>query len=319
MAQEAQDEKKKSEAHRTSDSISEEEWNKYSSSCDKIREKIDDIITNREKYNFKLSQESSNNEFLKSKLSQKRLSKTITIKTKTYSCNIHPQEPTLFLSETIVPGNIKKVFDAWIDPSIRQKWDKSSLNSHQTFFDKNCAKKDENDNKNNDDDVSLDKILLWSNDTAPAAGGLVSARNFVSLVKIGFEFDKMGDVSNARYARRAHTSSHFIEHDKYKIKKGFVRGQVIRSGVTMRRIDIKNEKDCQMFDQFVSLTNKKSKNSGSGNISDDIKKWTEWIKVTDINQVKIGGWVSDKISAFAMGSFSDDTLKAHRLHMFDQL
>lgn len=131
-------------------------------------------------------------------------------------------DPRIWYLETLCPGNPTAICETIRDCKNRLKWD---LNV-------SCSKKIPIDHDANDTNLQIAYTA-----TKPAAGGIISPRDFVDLsdiypindAKTGYEATQLVGVS--------------VECDEVPEKKGFVRGNTLISGFLMEKLSTKELKE----------------------------------------------------------------------------
>eukprot|EP00483_Globobulimina_turgida_P003865 UN03873 len=120
----------------------------------------------------------------------------------------------IWYTETICPGNPRLVLESWIYPQYRLKWDSFIASSNKIMMDEH----------------RYPNTFILHTEAKPAAGGIISPRDFVDLLNIYEVKDDNDKCMTVQIASKS------IKRNDIPEKKGFVRGVVVLSGVLFDRL-----------------------------------------------------------------------------------
>eukprot|EP01084_Bolivina_argentea_P018742 34871_1 len=202
-----------------------------------------------------------------------------------YSSNTkHRSDPMIWYTETICPGDPRMLYETWAYPRYRLQWDSFVSSSNQIII----------DNK-------YPNLFILNTATKPAAGGIISARDFVDLLNI-FEVKDNNQIKTVQIASKS------IKHDEIPEKKGFVRGIVVLSGVLFDRLD-DNDMEKYKLPKLIAKDNDDEKESTSE---------IEWTKLRYIVQSNIKGWIPQSVINTAMSSTNVGMMRDIRNFVINQ-
>lgn len=132
----------------------------YFTICAERRSRFHLILENREKFKFKLSKKVKLQYTLNSQT-------TFCIETTMTHCKAFKKEPMVWYLETLMPGHPDQFLEHWGSSHHRFKWD-GRVKDHEKrelYRNRNCA------------------LHLVHNESEPVLGGVISPRQFTSIVK----------------------------------------------------------------------------------------------------------------------------------------
>ena len=168
----------------------------------------------------------------------------------------------IWLTETVCPGKPRMVYEAWSDPYHRLKWDIFLSDTKKIVL-----------------DASFPNLCIMKSASKPAAGGIISARDFVDLLRIYEVADDMN--ADCKSIQIVGTS---IERDDMPQNKGFVRGTVVLCGLLFEKIE-ESELDKYKLPRLMVLNGE-----------------CAWTRIRYINQADIKGWIPASVINSAMTS-----------------
>ena len=193
-------------------------------------------------------------------------------------------DPMIWYTETICPGDPRFVYETWAFSKYRLKWDSFISSSQKIML-----------------DAKNENVFIINTDTKPAAGGLISAREFVDLLNIFQTNDDDGKVKSVQVASKSITRNDFPE------RKGFVRGDVVLSGVLFERLtqdEIKNKY------KLPKLMINDEKNNEKCEV--------EWSRIKYIVQSNIKGWIPSSVINTAMSSTNSGMMRDLRAYIMTE-
>ena len=193
----------------------------------------------------------------------------------------HKSDPLIWYTETLCPGNYRVIYESWVEPQHRLKWDSFISKSNKIMI-----------------DASNPNLFVLNTATKPAAGGIISARDFVNLLRI---YELKGEEEKDGEYQAMQIASRGIEMKGMPEKKGFVRGVVNLSGVIFEKVGQRDIKDKYKLPTLRMIHNKQC----------------EWTRIRYIVQSDIKGWLPTSIVDKAMASTNNGMMRDLRKYVIE--
>lgn len=192
-------------------------------------------------------------------------------KLRTTVSSVHKKPQPIWFTETLIPGPPRLIFDAWLD---RLEWDVFLSKERRLDIDYRFG---------------CDLFLLHSQ-CKPAAKGLISARDFCDVIQI------------SKCENGLQISSRSVKCAKLPPQKGFVRGEVLLSGVRFERLSAEEIKERNLPALRSGIT----------------ASACVWTRVRYILQSDIKGWLPASVVNAAMSSTLSGMMRDLRNHIIQK-
>jgi len=179
------------------------------------------------------------------------------------------KEPMVWYLETLMPGHPDQFLEHWGSSHHRFKWD-GRVKDHEKrelYRNRNCA------------------LHLVHNESEPVLGGVISPRQFTSIVKTWRLKDGLELASGS------------ISHPDFPSKKGLVYGVNVLYGHRIRLVDPQELKQVYGVPDILVPDNGNQENL----------RPMQWVKCQYVLQTDIKGWLPKKVVDGAICGGSMDT------------
>ena len=180
--------------------------------------------------------------------------------------------PLIRYVETVCPGSPSMICESWMDSKLRMEWD-SQLSSVRKI----------------EIDDAFPNIFLQHTRTKPAAGGLVSPRDFVRLISMNEFEDKAKGYQSVKIVSKS-----IVKQDIPK-QKGFVRANTLIAGFLFERLS--DEEIEQMELPKLKVPGPGDDDADEENTeTTEEKRDCEWTRIRYILQMDLKGWLPSSLT-----------------------